>query len=99
MLLDDIRAPPRRATEGIVSGAAEMGRAGFKLAGALHGRSRWLPSCVLPGTLFAGGRRLVASWIRAAGVSDDFRDIHFLRQSVGLRWQEVACTIYGQEGR
>lgn len=65
----------------------------FSLAGALHGRSRWRLSVVLLGALFAGGRRVVASWIRAAGVSDDFRDFYFFLQSVGQRWQDVGTRL------
>lgn len=65
----------------------------FSLAGALHGRSRWRLSWVLLGALFASGRRVVASWIRAAGVSDDFRDFYFFLQSVGRRWQDVGVRL------
>ena len=59
------------------------------LAAGLHGRSRWRLSVLLLGALFASGRRVVASWIRAAGVSDDFQDFYFFLQSVGRRWKEL----------
>ena len=41
------------------------------LAAGLHARSRWRLPVLLMGILFAGGRRTVTTWLRAAGVSDD----------------------------
>jgi len=58
------------------------------LTQTLHGRSSWRFSIVLLGALFASGRRVVASWIRAAGVSHDYQDFYFCLQSVGRRWKE-----------
>jgi hypothetical protein len=63
------------------------------LAAALHGRSRWRWPVLLLGALFASGRRVVASWIRAAGVSDDYRDFYFFLQSVGRRWRELGLRL------
>jgi hypothetical protein len=63
------------------------------LAAGLQGRSRWRLAPLLMGLLFAGGRRVVASWIRTAGVSDDFQDYYFFLQSVGKRWQELGRRI------
>ena len=63
------------------------------LAATLHGRSRWRFSIVLLGALFAGGRRVVASWIRAAGVSHDFQDFYFFLQSVGRKWKELGTRL------
>jgi hypothetical protein len=45
------------------------------------------------GTLFAGGRRVVASWIRTAGVSHDFQDYYFFLQSIGQRWRELGQRV------
>jgi hypothetical protein len=45
------------------------------------------------GLLFAGGRRVVASWIRTAGVSDDYQDYYFFLQSIGNRWRELGRRI------
>jgi hypothetical protein len=47
----------------------------------------------MTGLLFAGGRRVVAAWIRAAGVSDDYRDYYFFLQSVGRRWGELGRRV------
>ena len=44
------------------------------LAAGLHARNRWRLPVLLTGILFANGRRTVTSWLRAAGVSDDFCD-------------------------
>src|SRR3989304_4841654 len=57
------------------------------LAAGLHGRSQWRLAPLLMGLLFAGGRRVVASWIRTAGLCDDYQDYYFFLQSVGQRWQ------------
>jgi hypothetical protein len=63
------------------------------LAAGLHGRSRWRLPVLLSGALFASGRRVVAAWIRAAGVSDDFQDFYFFLQSVGQRWREMGMRL------
>lgn len=63
------------------------------LAEVLHGRSRWRFSVLLLGAIFAGGRRVVASWIRAAGVSDDFQDFYFFLQSVGRKWRDLGGRL------
>jgi hypothetical protein len=63
------------------------------LAETLHARSRWRFSIVLLGALFASGRRVVASWIRAAGVSHDFQDFYFFLQSLGRRWRDLGTRL------
>lgn len=63
------------------------------MAAGLHGRSRWRLAVLMMGLLFAGGRRVVASWIRTAGVSDDYRDYYFFLQSVGRRWRELGQRV------
>jgi hypothetical protein len=63
------------------------------LAAGLHGRSRWRLPLLMMGILYAGGRRVVASWIRTAGVSDDYQDYYFFLQSVGKRWRELGRRV------
>ena len=63
------------------------------LAAGLHGRSRWRLPVLMTGLLFAGGRRVVAAWIRAAGLSDDYQDYYYFLQSVGRRWGELGRRI------
>jgi hypothetical protein len=72
------------------------------LAAGLHGRSRWrLPvlrwrlPVLLTGLVFAGGRRVVATWLRAAGVSDDYRAFYACLPSVGRRWRELGGRVLG----
>lgn len=63
------------------------------LAAALHGRSRWRLPVLVFGALFASGRRVVASWIRAAGVSDDYQDYYAFLQSVGRQWSRLGDRL------
>ncbi len=63
------------------------------LAGVLHGRSSWRLPVLLLGALFAGGRRVVAAWIRAAGVSHDYQDYYFFLQSVGRRSKDLGARL------
>ncbi len=55
------------------------------LAAGLHGRSRWRLSLILMGMLFAKGRRTVTTWLRAAGIHDDFADYYYFLQPLGAR--------------
>lgn len=43
----------------------------------LHGRNRWRLVIVLSGLLFATGRRTVTAWLRAAGVSTDYKAYYY----------------------
>lgn len=63
------------------------------LAAGLHGRSRWRLPLLMMGLLLAGGRRVVASWIRTAGLADDYQDYYFFLQSVGQRWRELGRRV------
>lgn len=63
------------------------------LAAGLHGRSRWRLSVLMMGLLFAGGRRVVASWIRTAGLSADYQDYYFFLQSIGRGWPELGRRV------
>jgi hypothetical protein len=65
------------------------------LAAGLHGRSRWRLPVLLTGLLFAGGRRVVATWLRAAGVSDDYRTYYAFLPNVGRRWRELGGRVLG----
>jgi hypothetical protein len=52
------------------------------LGAGLHGRCRWRLPILLLGVLFATGRRTVASWLRAAGISTDWSDYYYFIASV-----------------
>lgn len=60
------------------------------LAAGLHGRCRWRLPLLLMGLLFAGGRRTVSSWLRAAGVSDDFQDYYYFIAALGRKTDVLA---------
>ena len=63
------------------------------LMAGLHGRSRWRLPLVLAGLVFGQGRRVVAAWIRAAGVSDDYRGYYYFLQTVGRCWSELGRRV------
>lgn len=63
------------------------------LAAGLHARNRWRLPVLLVGMLFAGGRRTVTSWLRAAGVSDDYQDYYYFLAALGRKTNFVATQL------
>ena len=63
------------------------------LAAGLHGQSWWRLAPLMLGILFACGRRTVTSWLRAAGISADYRDYYYFLQSVGQRWFPLGARV------
>lgn len=63
------------------------------LDAGLHARSRWRLPVLLIGMLFAGGRRTVTTWLRAAGVSDDFQDYYYFLAALGRKTNLVATQL------
>lgn len=63
------------------------------LAAGLHARSRWRLPVLLVGMLFASGRRTVTTWLRAAGVSDDFADYYYFLASLGCKTESIATQL------
>ena len=63
------------------------------LTAGLHARNRWRLPVLLTGILFANGRRTVTTWLRAAGVSDDFQDYYYLLTSVGHKSKSIATQL------
>lgn len=59
----------------------------------LHGRNRWRLSVVMIGMLLAGGRRTVTSWLRAAGVGDDYQDYYYFLARVGCKSKSIATQL------
>jgi len=59
----------------------------------LHGRCRWRLPLLLVGLLFAGGRRTVTAWLRAAGLQDRFRNYYYFISSVGRNTKAVAIRL------
>ena len=64
------------------------------LAAGLHGRNRWRLSLILLGMLFAKGRRTVTTWLRAAGVHDDFADYYYFLQPLGRKSKQFAARLF-----
>jgi len=63
------------------------------LAAGLDARNRWRLGVLLAGMLFARGRRTVTTWLRAAGVSDDFDDYYYFLAAVGSKSESVATRL------
>ena len=63
------------------------------LAAGLHARNRWRLPVLLMGILFAHGRRTVTTWLRAAGVSDDYQDYYYFLAALGCKTKSVATQL------
>ena len=63
------------------------------LSAGLHARNRWRLPVLLLGMLFANGRRTVSSWLRAAGISDDFDDYYYFLVPVGRKTKSIATQL------
>lgn len=63
------------------------------LAAGLHARNRWRLPILLTGMLFASGRRTVTTWLRAAGVSDDYQDYYYFLTCVGRKSESIATRL------
>lgn len=63
------------------------------LAAGLHARNRWRLPVLMVGMLFASGRRTVTTWLRAAGVSDDYQDYYYFLAAVGRKSGWVATQL------
>ena len=63
------------------------------LAAGLHARNRWRLPVLLTGILFASGRRTVTTWLRAAGVSDDYQDYYYFLVGVGRKSESIATQL------
>jgi len=63
------------------------------LAAGLHARNRWRLGVLLVGILFANGRRTVTTWLRAAGVSNDYQDYYYFLAPVGRKSKAIATQL------
>ncbi len=63
------------------------------LAGCLDVRSQARFVSLLVGVLFARGRRTVTSWLRAAGIREEFRPAYLLLGTVGRRSAGMATRL------
>jgi hypothetical protein len=63
------------------------------LSQPLHARLAWRLLPLVTGLLFAQGRRTVASWLRAAGLGDDYRAYYYFLGSLGRKVSHVAALL------
>jgi len=63
------------------------------LSAGLHARNRWRLPVLIVGILFAQGRRTVTTWLRAAGVSDDYQDYYYFLVALGRKSESVATQL------
>jgi DDE superfamily endonuclease len=63
------------------------------LAAGLHARHRWRLPLLMVGMLFAQGRRTVTTWLRGAGISDDYADYYYFLASLGHKTEIVATRL------
>ncbi len=63
------------------------------LSAGLHARNRWRLPVLLSGLLFAQGRRTVTTWLRAAGVSDDYQDYCYFLAALGRNTESVSSRL------
>jgi DDE superfamily endonuclease len=64
-----------------------------RLAGALDRRSAVRLALVFVGAVLARGRRTVTSWIRAAGLSGDYKPVYTTVAAAGRRADSVAARL------
>src|SRR5947209_6372599 len=63
------------------------------LTHALDARQRERFTALVGGALFARGRRTVTSWLRAAGITTDFKPCYWLLSSLARRTDELARLV------
>jgi len=63
------------------------------LGAGLQARNRWRLPVLMMGMLLANGRRTVTTWLRAAGVSDDYQDYYYFLVSVGRKSNSIATQL------
>ena len=63
------------------------------LATPLHARHAWRLLPLLRGLLFARGRRTVASWLRAAGLGQDYKRYYYFLGALGRQTRFVASLL------
>jgi hypothetical protein len=63
------------------------------LAAGLHGRNRWRLSLLIMGIIFAAGRRTVTTWLRAAGIHEDYAAYYYFLQPLGRKAKELAVRL------
>ncbi len=63
------------------------------LSQVLHAKLAWRLLPLVTGMLFAQGRRTVASWLRAGGLSRDYEQFYYFIGTVGCQAQRIASLL------
>ncbi len=88
------RRQDRRAKDGEARMSLGISRRLVELEPVVGGRVARAQSVAIAGAvvgmLFAGGRRTVTTWLRAAGISDDYQDYYYFLASLGRKTESVA---------
>ena len=79
--------------QGLWTSPAEWSEWSDWLAAGLHARNRWRLPVLMLGVLFAHGRRTVTTWLRAAGISDDYQDYYYFLAALGRKTESVATQL------
>src|SRR5258708_18548153 len=66
------------------------------MAGTLHARLDIRLLALLTGVLFARGKRTVASWLRGAGVQNDYKNHYYFLGSLGRKIKWVGMLLLAQ---
>jgi hypothetical protein len=64
-----------------------------QLSQSLHARLAWRLLPLITGMLFAQGRRTVASWLRGAGLGDDYKAYYYFLGSLGRNVKVIAALL------
>jgi len=66
------------------------------MASTLHARVQARLLSLFVGVLFARGRRTVSSWLRGAGIQDDYKNYYYFLGSLGRKIRWVGSLLLGK---
>ena len=64
------------------------------LCSVLHQRSAWRLAVIFAGIIFAKGRKTITSWLRAAGISQQYKAFYYFIGSIGRKTEIVATVLF-----
>jgi len=64
------------------------------LCRVLHQRSAWRLSIIITGIILARARKTVASWFRAAGITQRYKAFYYFIGSVGRKTETIATVLF-----
>ena len=60
----------------------------------LRQRSAWRLAVIFAGIIFAKGRKTITSWLRAAGISQQYKAFYYFIGSIGRKTEIVATVLF-----